>query len=158
MNCGLCGRRMSRFEIAKWKKDGRPICRNCRKDILRKDVEKATPSQIEALKIRTHDAALIEELVKETKLKEQATLHKPVAPKKDEHGCVIGVEKWNKDLHQCVKIEKHPPTREQIPAQPVVPVGPVTIEQKVATLNDEIAKIQKQIAFIFGVLGQRPAE
>lgn len=43
-------------------------------------------------------------------------------------------------------------TREQIPAQPVVPVGPITIEQKVAALNDEIAKIQKQIHYIFGLL------
>jgi len=74
----------------------------------------------------------------------------PTAPEKDEHGCVVGEEEWNEDLHQCVKIEK--PTREQIPAQPVVPVGPVTVEQKVAAIEDEIAKIQKQIHYIFGLL------
>ena len=45
-----------------------------------------------------------------------------------------------------------PPTREQIPAQPVVPVGPITIEQKVAALNDEVAKIQKKIHYILGLL------
>ena len=45
-----------------------------------------------------------------------------------------------------------PPTCEQIPAQPVVPVGPVTIEQKVAALNDEVAKIQKKIHYILGLL------
>ena len=81
-------------------------------------------------------------------------VHQPLteqtAPKKDAHGCIIGEERWNPDLHQCVKITK--PTKEQIPAQPVVPVGPVTIEQKVAALNDEIAKMQKQIHYIFGLL------
>jgi len=83
---------------------------------------------------------------------ERRLLGEQTAPKKDAHGCVIGEEEWNEDLHQCVKITKPTPTREQIPAQPVVPVGPVTIEQKVAALNDEIAKIQKQIHYIFGLL------
>ena len=46
-------------------------------------------------------------------------------------------------------------TREQIPAQPVVPVGPITIEQKVAALNDKIALMEKDIANIFGMLGRR---
>ena len=95
---------------------------------------------------------------------------------------------WDPDIHQCVKDRVEAPNilesegakgllkkvdytktleyikgdrgkvKEQIPAQPVVPVGPITIEQKVAALNDEIAKIQKQLAFIFGVIGQRPME
>lgn len=45
--------------------------------------------------------------------------------------------------------------REQIPAQPVVPVGPITIEQKVAALQDEIASMRNDIANILGMLGRR---
>ena len=207
MNCASCGKHIPRYDLGKWKKDGRPICRNCRKDELKDKLKRAGARSLSQIEIfRTKDnAELIDEIIKELKLKEQATIHKPSAPEKDEHGCIIGVErwnedlhqctkiettpptepekdkhgciigveKWNDDLHQCVRIEKHPPTealnvKEQvvvphqpapeIPAQPVVPVGPVTIEQKVAALNDAIAKIQKDIAFIFGVLGQRLPE
>jgi len=194
MNCALCGKRLSRFEMGKWQKDGHPICRDCRKEELREIVEKASASQIEVLKLRANDTDLIEELLKEGKLKEQAApkepekdehgciigvetwntdLHQctkiettpPTEPEKDEHGCIIGVEKWNTDLHQCVRIEKHPPTQEQvvvpyqpapeIPAQPVVPVGPITVEQKIAAIEDELAKIRLDIANILGMLGQR---
>jgi len=156
MNCGLCGKHMSRYEIGKWKEDGCPICRDCRKEVLRKDVEKASPSQLAFLKLHMKDTDLIEEIVKELKLKEQITPTEPTEPLKCPEG-----EEWSDELHQCVK--KKPPTPvkpmvEQIPAQPVVPVGPITIEQKVAALNDEVAKIQKQLAFIFGVIGQRPME
>ena len=50
--------------------------------------------------------------------------------------------------------EVHQPlTREQIPAQPVVPVGPVTIEQKVAALNDKVAEIEKLLANLYGLTG-----
>jgi len=80
-------------------------------------------------------------------------LREQTVPKKDAHGCVIGEEKYNEDLHQCVKIEKSTPTREQIPAQPVVPVGPVTVEQKVAALNDKVAKIEKLLANLYGLTG-----
>ena len=153
LNCASCGKHIPQSELDKWKKDGRPICRSCRKEELRENVEKASPSQIKFLKLDTDDADLVDEIIKERKLKEQATPTKPTKPQKCPEG-----EEWNDDLHQCVKIEKAPPTREQIPAQPVVPVGPVTIEQKVAALNDEIAKMQKHIAFIFGVIGQRPVE
>ena len=27
---------------------------------------------------------------------------------KDEHGCIIGEERWDEDLRQCVPIQKHP--------------------------------------------------
>jgi hypothetical protein len=82
----------------------------------------------------------------------------PTPPEKDEHGCIIGKEEWNPDLHQCVKITKHTPTREQIPAQPVVPVGPVTIEQKVAALNDKLAKFEQLLANLYGLVGQNYEE
>ena len=83
-------------------------------------------------------------------LREQATPTGPTQPQKCPEG-----EEWSDELHQCVK--KKPPTPvkpmvEQIPAQPVVPVGPITIEQKVAALNDEVAKIQKKIHYILGLL------
>jgi hypothetical protein len=165
MNCGVCGRHLSRFEMQKWQKDGRPICRDCRKDELKDKLKRAgahSLSQIEIFKTK-EDADLIDEIVKERKLKEQITPTEPTQPQKCPEG-----EEWSDDLHQCIKIVKPTPTKEQvtvpyqpapeIPAQPVVPVGPVTIEQKVAALNDAITKIQKDVAFIFGVLGQRPPE
>ena len=78
---------------------------------------------------------------------------KPKEVELDEYGCRIGEEEWNADLNQCVKITKPTLTREQIPAQPVVPVGPVTIEQKVAALNDKIAEIEKLLANLYGLTG-----
>ena len=81
-------------------------------------------------------------------LREQTTPTKPTQPQKCPEG-----EEWNEDLHQCVKIVKPTPTKEQIPAQPVVPVGPVTIEQKVAALNDKIAEIEKLLSNLYGLTG-----
>lgn len=80
---------------------------------------------------------------------------------------------WDVDLHQCIKdkvpapkileteaakslLKKAKATKtigEQIPAQPVVPVGPVTIEQKVAALSDEVAEIKKLLANLYGLTG-----
>ena len=100
-----------------------------------------------------------EELEQERKRKQEEIekrariLREQTAPKKDAHGCVIGEEKWNEDLHQCVKIVKPTPTKEQIPAQPVVPVGPVTVEQKVAALNDKVAEIEKLLSNLYGLTG-----
>jgi hypothetical protein len=90
---------------------------------------------------------------------------------------------WDIDTHQCVPdrveapnvleskaakdlVEKAKQTRtleyvqgdkakikEQIPAQPVVPVGPITIEQKGAALNDKVAEIEKLLANLYGLTG-----
>jgi hypothetical protein len=95
---------------------------------------------------------------------------------------------WDIDTHQCVPdrveapnileskaakdlVEKTKQTRtleyvqgdkakikEQIPAQPVVPVGPITVEQKVAALNDKIAKFEQLLANLYGLVGQNYEE
>jgi len=139
------------------------ICSRCgeQKKELKKKLRGASPRQIEILKTAAN-AELIAAIQRETKWQEQGA---PEEPEKDEHGCIIGVEKWNQDLHQCIRIEKHPPTQEQvvvpyqpapeIPAQPVIPVGPITVEQKIAAIEDELAKMRLDIANILGMLGQR---
>jgi len=150
------------------------ICSSCgkKKKELKEKLRRASafsPSQIGLFKTKDN-AELIELIKRESKWKEQAPAKEPTAPKKDAHGCIIGVEEWNEDLHQCVRIEKHLPTealsvKEQvvvpyqpapeIPAQPVVPVGPITVEQKIAAIENEITKIKMDIANILGMLGQR---
>jgi len=202
-NCPLCGRHLTVEETRDRKNTAITpngteivICSDCgrRKRELERTLKRygaTSPRQINLFKT-SDNAELIELIKREQKLKESTEppktdehgcligvevwdpdLHQCVKikepeapmPEKDAHGCLVGVEEWNDDLHQCIKIGKHPPTKEQvvvpyqpapaIPVQPVVPVGPITVEQKVAALNDEIAKIQKQIAFIFGLLGQK---
>jgi len=173
MNCALCGRHLDRRDAGKWKKDGRPICRNCRKDELKDKLkragahslsqEQAAPKEPEK---DEHGCIVgVEEWNDDLHQCTKIETTPPTEPEKDGHGCIIGVEKWNDDLHQCVRIEKHPPTQEQvvvpyqpapeIPAQPVVPVGPITIEQKIAAIEDELAKMRLDIANILGMLGQR---
>jgi len=48
--------------------------------------------------------------------------------------------------------------QEQIPAQPMVPVGPVTVEQKIAAMNDELAKFGRLLANLYGLTGHPMAE
>ena len=89
-------------------------------------------------------------------LREQATLTKPTQPQK----CPDD-EEWSDELHQCVKKKVKTlgkPVTEQIPAQPVVPVGPITIEQKVAALNDKLAKFEHLLANLYGLVGQNYEE
>ena len=84
-------------------------------------------------------------------LREQATPTKPTKPQK----CPDD-EEWSDDLHQCVKKKVTTPAKpitEQIPAQPVVPVGPITVEQKIAALNDKVAEIEKLLANLYGLTG-----
>lgn len=52
-------------------------------------------------------------------------------------------------------IEKARPLSEQIPARPVVPVGPVTTEQRLEDLENRFNKMQMDIANILGMLGKR---
>lgn len=164
-NCPLCGKHLS-LEEARDRENTAiaangteiVICSSCGKikNELKEKLRRASaisPSQINLFKTKDN-AQFIELIKRESKWREQAPAEESTGPKKDAHGCIVGVETWNTDLHQCVKIEKHPPTpiKEQIPAQPVVPVGPITIEQKVAALNDKVAEMEKKIHYIFGLL------
>lgn len=84
------------------------------------------------------------------KLKEQQT---PEAPKKDEHGCIIGVEEWNPDVHQCVKIIT-PTPKEQIKSAPYTPAGPpeATIGKKLERIERQLDLFKAQIAGIIETL------
>lgn len=184
-NCPLCGRRLSVEAIRERKNtiifpNGIEvvICEDCgkKKKELEEKVAKASPRQIKVLKTKANES-LIDAIQRESKLKEQKMPIKPTKKQPcppgtkwsdDVHQCVkVELKKspcppgkeWNDDLHQCVKIVKPTPkkqgVKEQIPAQPVVPVGPVTIEQKVAALTDEVAQIKKLLANLYGFLGRK---
>jgi len=173
-NCPLCGRHLS-LEEARDRENTAiapngveiVICSNCgkTKKELSEKLRRASafsPSQINLFK--TKDNAEIIELIKrESKWKEQITPTEPTKPLKCPED-----EEWSDELHQCVKKKESPPRKTiteqvmvpyqpapEIPAQPVISVGPITVEQKIAALENEIAKIKLDIANILGLLGQR---
>jgi len=113
-NCPLCGVRLS-VEARRDRKDTIifpnavevVICENCgsKKTALAERLKGASLSQMKIL-ITKDNASLVDAILRERRLTEQST---PTGPKKDEHGCIIGVEEWNEDLHQCTKIEFEKP-------------------------------------------------
>ena len=115
-NCPLCGHRLSVEELRDRENtiiapNGVEIviCSRCgeRKKELEKKVRGASPKQLEILTTKSNES-LIDAILRE-RAAEQAAPIALTPPKKDEHGCVIGREKWNLDLHQCVKIEFEKP-------------------------------------------------
>lgn len=145
-NCPLCGRHLS-LEEARDRENTAiasngteiVICSSCgkTKKELKEKLRRASafsPQQIEFFKTKDN-AEFIELIKRESKWKEPAPAKESVATKEQ------------------VVVPYQPAP--EIPAQPVVPVGPITIEQKMAALENEIAKIKIDIANILGMLGQR---
>lgn len=65
--------------------------------------------------------------------------------------CPSGYE-YNTELQRCVKVAG---LQEQVPVRPVTDVGPVTVEQRMDSIEETIHELKMQIANILGMLGQR---